>query len=94
MGNSVKLTWHTEKRKLGDLIEWDKNPRQLKDHDAEHLKKSLDAFGVADPLMGSGTTGVACVQTGRNFIGIEIDPTYFAIAERRIAEAQKQPRLI
>ena len=35
-----------------------------------------------------GTTGVACVQTGRNFIGIEIDPTYFAIAERRIAEAQ------
>jgi len=51
MGNSVKLTWHTEKRKLGDLIEWDKNPRQLKDHDAEHLKKSLDTFGVADPLI-------------------------------------------
>jgi len=51
MGNSVKLTWHTEKRKLGDLIEWDKNPRQLKEHDAEHLKKSLDAFGVADPLI-------------------------------------------
>ena len=51
MGNSVKLTWHTEKRKLGELIEWDKNPRQLKDHDAEHLKKSLDNFGVADPLI-------------------------------------------
>ena len=51
MGNSVKLTWHTEKRRLGDLIEWDKNPRQLKDHDAEHLKKSLDNFGVADPLI-------------------------------------------
>ena len=49
---------------------------------------------ILDPFMGSGTTGVACVQTGRNFIGIEIDPTYFAIAERRIAEAQKQPRLI
>jgi len=49
---------------------------------------------VLDCFMGSGTTGVACVQTGRNFIGIEIDPTYFAIAERRIAEAQKQPRLI
>ena len=49
---------------------------------------------IIDPFMGSGTTGVACVQTGRNFIGIEIDPTYFAIAERRIAEAQKQPRLI
>jgi hypothetical protein len=36
---------------------------------------------------------LACVQTGRNFIGIEIDPTYFAIAERRIKEAQMQPRL-
>ena len=48
---------------------------------------------VFDPFMGSGTTGVACVQTGRNFIGIEIDPTYFAIAERRIKEAQEQTRL-
>ena len=45
---------------------------------------------ILDPFMGSGTTGVACVQTGRNFIGIEIDPGYFAIAERRIAEAQQQ----
>ena len=48
---------------------------------------------ILDPFMGSGTTGVACVQTGRNFIGIEIDPDYFAIAERRIKEAQLQPRL-
>lgn len=48
---------------------------------------------VIDMFMGSGTTGVACVQTGRNFIGIEIDPDYFAIAERRIKEAQMQPRL-
>ncbi len=48
---------------------------------------------ILDPFMGSGTTGVACVQTGRNFIGIEIDPTYFAIAERRIKEAQLQERL-
>lgn len=43
---------------------------------------------VLDPFMGSGTTGVACVNTGRNFIGCEIDPGYYAIAERRIAEAQ------
>lgn len=48
---------------------------------------------VFDPFMGSGTTGVACVQLGRNFIGCEIDPKYFAIAEKRIAEAQLQPRL-
>ena len=49
---------------------------------------------ILDPFMGSGTTGVACVQTGRNFIGIEIDPTYFAIAEKRIHEAEQQPCLV
>jgi len=44
--------------------------------------------------MGSGTTGVACIQTGRRFIGCEIDPGYFAIAKRRIELAQMQPMLI
>jgi len=48
---------------------------------------------VFDPFMGSGTTGVACIQTVRNFIGCEIDPTYFAIAEKRIKEAQLQMRM-
>jgi len=43
--------------------------------------------------MGSGTTGVACVQTGRNFIGCEIDEGYFKIAEKRIHDAQQQMRL-
>lgn len=43
---------------------------------------------VLDNTMGSGTTGVACVNTGRRFIGIERDPGYFEIAERRIADAQ------
>ena len=45
---------------------------------------------VFDPFMGSGTTGVACMQLGRNFIGCEIDPGYFAIAEKRIKQAQMQ----
>ena len=45
---------------------------------------------ILDPFMGSGTTGVACVQLNRNFIGIEINPQYFEIAQRRIAEAQAQ----
>jgi len=48
---------------------------------------------VLDPFMGSGTTGVACVQTGRKFIGIEIDPGYFEIAKKRIAQAQLQIRM-
>lgn len=42
---------------------------------------------VFDPFMGSGTTGVACVNTGRKFIGIELDEGYFKIAEQRIKEA-------
>ncbi len=57
-------------------------------------RSTNEGMTVLDCFAGSGTTGVACVQTGRNFIGIEIDPTYFAIAEKRIAEAQQQPRLI
>lgn len=42
---------------------------------------------VLDPYCGSGTTGVACVRTGRSFIGIEIDPDHYAIAIRRVSEA-------
>jgi site-specific DNA-methyltransferase (adenine-specific) len=42
---------------------------------------------VLDNTMGSGTTGVACVNTGRQFIGIERDPTYFDIAKKRIEAA-------
>ena len=45
---------------------------------------------ILDPFMGSGTTGVAAVQMGRRFIGIERDPRYFEIACRRIEQAQKQ----
>ena len=41
---------------------------------------------VLDCFMGSGTTGVACANTGRNFIGIELDGQYFEIAEKRIKE--------
>ena len=48
---------------------------------------------VLDFCFGSGTTGVACVQTGRNFIGIEIEPKHYEIAEKRIAEAQLQIRM-
>lgn len=57
------------------------------------LNSTNEGDTIFDPFMGSGTTGVACVQTGRNFIGIEIDLTYYAIAEKRIAEAQLQVRM-
>jgi DNA modification methylase len=45
---------------------------------------------ILDPFMGSGTTGVAAVQLGRNFIGCEIEPAYFDIACKRIEDAQRQ----
>lgn len=53
----------------------------------------LGSNRILDPFAGSGTTGVACVLNGRQFVGIERDPAYFDIACRRIEEAYKQPRL-
>ena len=48
---------------------------------------------ILDPFMGSGTTGVACMNLGRRFIGIEIEERYFDIAVERIDQAQRQGRL-
>ena len=58
------------------------------------IMKTNPGDTILDPFMGSGTTGVACVQTGRKFIGVEIDPDYYAIARTRIKEALMQPRLL
>lgn len=48
---------------------------------------------VLDPFMGSGTTGVAALETGRKFIGIELDPAHFETAVRRIQRAHDNPPL-
>ena len=48
---------------------------------------------ILDPFMGSGTTGVACMNLGRSFIGIERERKYFDIACRRIEDAQRQGRM-
>lgn len=55
----------------------------------EYLIKTYTDTGetVLDFTMGSGTTGVACVNTNRNFIGIELDGNYFKIAQKRIDKA-------
>ena len=52
-----------------------------------------DGDTVLDIAMGSGTTGVAAVQLGRKFIGIEIDETYYEIAKKRIQQAMLQMRM-
>lgn len=56
-------------------------------------RASMVNQSALDPFMGSGTTGVACVQLGRRFTGIELDPEYFDIACRRIEAAVAEPRL-
>jgi DNA modification methylase len=53
-----------------------------------------DAPLILDPFMGSGTTGVASINLGRSFIGIERERKYFDIACRRIEDAQRQGRLV
>ena len=54
---------------------------------------TLEGETVLDFTMGSGSTGVACINTGRNFIGMELDGTYFDIAKKRIAEADNAAML-
>jgi len=56
------------------------------------LSWSCEGDYVLDPFMGSGTTGVACINTGRMFIGIEKDEGYFNLAQQRIAQAQQEKK--
>ena len=62
---------------MAELIERSSNPEMV----------------IFDPFMGSGSTGVASVESNRHFIGCELSPEYFAIAERRIKESVFQPSL-
>lgn len=54
------------------------------------ISKLQDAKTIIDPFMGSGSTGIAAVQMGRQFIGIEQEQSYFDIACKRIEDAQRQ----
>lgn len=58
------------------------------------ISRCGDPAVILDPYMGSGTTGVAAARRGVEFIGVEIDPTYFATACQRIEDAQRQRRLL
>lgn len=61
------------------------HPCQMPIEVMENIIKILpDRYIIVDPFMGSGTTGVACKKLNRNFIGIEVDETYFNIAKKRI----------
>jgi len=79
----------------GEVGEGSLHPTQKPVFIMSYLINTFTKVGdtIFDPFMGSGTTGVAAIQLGRNFIGCEIDPDYFAIAEKRIKEATLQPQL-
>lgn len=79
-----------------DLFEWtaegtDKEHKRAfpKQMVSDILSCFPDANTILDPFMGSGTTGVACKELNRNFIGIEISPEYYKIAEERIHNTQE-----
>jgi DNA modification methylase len=96
-GGGVKGDYHSKRRWfLSDVEKNDFGHPTVKPlHIVETLVRNASAPDetILDPFMGSGTTGVATLQLGRKFIGIEIDKSYFSIACRRIEEAWKQPRL-
>ena len=93
--NSTFNLWEGNKYKSNIL-------KYKKDYDGHHptqkpvalLEDLIKTFSnegnlVVDLTMGSGSTGVACKNTNRNFIGIELDETYFGIAKKRIDEAKQ-----
>jgi DNA modification methylase len=69
------------------------HPCQIPVTSVERVIRLVGASSVLDPFMGSGTTGVACMNLGRKFIGIEREPKYFEIACQRIEDAQRQERM-
>ena len=79
-------------KSLHDEAHPTQKPVGLMEFSIRYLPPDCDL--ILDPFMGSGTTGVACANLGRSFIGIEREPKYFDIACRRIEDAQRQGRLI
>jgi DNA modification methylase len=100
--NDCEIAWTSGWREASRVFDYSPSSAETKEHPTQKPLALMlwclerlpnDAATILDPFMGSGTTGVACVNLGRFFIGIEREPTYFDIACRRIEEAYKQPRL-
>lgn len=96
-GNKGRRTF--EKRRTSDVLYFKRTgnnfhptekPTDLLQFLISNSSKKGDT--VFDGFMGSGSTGVACVNTNRNFIGIELDPNYYQIATERIAQAEKSKK--
>ncbi len=85
INNPSSKTVHKFNNIIGNKVHPTEKPVELMQYYIENSSKENDI--VLDPFMGSGTTGVACVNTNRNFIGMELDDKYFEIAKARINEA-------
>jgi len=93
-----KLLWGDDGRAARNIYQQMPSRNRLHPNEkpVEMVRHFLELHGpdvVLDPFMGSGTTLVACQKLGRQGIGIEIDPDYFAIACKRVEEACRQPDL-
>lgn len=72
-----------------DIKQWDVNDGEMSVNVMKNIISALpEEYTIIDPFMGSGTTGVAAVELGRDFIGVEIDPVRFDNAEQRIFNAK------
>jgi len=104
--SDCELAWTNIDRKSVKRLTYMQNGCMSKERERFHpTQKAIDVMKwtisflpensetILDPFMGSGTTGVAAVQMGRKFIGIELDPDYFKIACKRIEDAQRQKDL-
>lgn len=95
-----ELAWTSQNTALKEITKCPKGidkghpcqkPIEVIEYSIHYIKNQ--PMTILDPFMGSGTTGVACANLGRKFIGIEINEDYFNIAVERITAAQAQGRL-
>ena len=97
--NDCELAWCNQWKEASRVFDYHPASMGAKEHPTQkplalmrwcigHLPATAET--ILDPFLGSGTTGVAAVQMGRKFIGIEREPKYFDIACKRIEDAQRQ----
>lgn len=84
--------WREINQVKGNSLEKTDHPCQLPISVARWVLDCLNADTICDPFMGSGTIGLAAIERGREFTGIELDPKYFDVAAKRISKAISQPK--
>lgn len=88
----IRFMWHGMLRaEPGDRVHPTQKPVGVMEWAIRHLPEGAT---ILDPFAGSGTTGVAAIRLGRNFIGWERDPKYHAIATKRLAATREQLSLL